>query len=178
MARFVALLRGINVGKNNRIAMADLRQLLADAGYTDIRTHLQSGNALFDAGGKATSKKVAADLERAISERFGFDVKVVARTRDELGAVIAGNTLPSTDGAKLHVAFLDAAVDPTRISDVDPDGYRPEEFQLGERELYLWCANGVIQSKIMKVLTEKRLGRVMTARNWNTVNKLYELMAE
>ena len=176
VARYVALLRGINVGRNKRVAMADLRQLLTGLGYADIRTHLQSGNAVFEAAGQ-TAGKVAGDIERAILDRFGFEVKVLVRTRGELAAVVAANTLPTRDGAKLHVAFLDAAPAKASLAGVDPADYEPEQFQIGKRELYLGCANGVIESKILKELSEKRLQRVMTARNWNTVNRLLELMA-
>jgi uncharacterized protein (DUF1697 family) len=111
-------------------------------------------------------------------DRFGFEVKVLVRTRAELAEVVAANTLPTTDGAKLHVAFLDAPPTKASLADVDPADYEPERFQIGRRELYLWCANGVIESKIIKVLSEKRLQRVITARNWNTVNRLLELMAD
>jgi uncharacterized protein (DUF1697 family) len=164
------------VGRNKQVPMADLRQILTDLGYTDVRTHLRSGNAVFEASGRATT--LGGDIEAAIAERFGFEVKVLVRTRDELAEVIAANTMPSTDGAKLHVAFLDDAPTAASLRDVDPRGYLPEQFQVGKRELYLWCANGVIESKILKVLSEKRLQRVITARNWNTVNKLLELMTD
>src|SRR5258705_6678224 len=155
VAQYVAFLRGINVGRNNRVAMADLREVLADLGYTNVRTHLQSGNAIFESPDRrATDRKVSGDIERAITERFGLDVKVLVRTRAELAEVIDANTLPTTDGAKLHVAFLDAAPAAASLRDIDPAAYGPEQFQVGKRELYLWCANGVIQSKIIKVLSE------------------------
>jgi uncharacterized protein (DUF1697 family) len=176
VTRYVALLRGINVGRNKQLPMADLRQLLTELGYTDVRTHLRSGNAVFQAPGRTAT--VGRDIEAAIAERFGFEVKVVLRTRAELAEVIAANTMPTIDGAKLHVAFLDTAPAAASVLDVDPAQYLPEQFQVGKRELYLWCANGVIESKIMKVLSEKRLQRVMTARNWNTVQKLLELMPD
>jgi uncharacterized protein (DUF1697 family) len=159
------------------VAMADLRQLLADLGYTNVRTHLQSGNALFDALERSAAK-VRSAIESAIRETLGLELKVLVRTRGQLADVIAANEMPTTDGKKLHVAFLDEAPTAASLRDVDPAGYLPEQFQVGAKELYLWCANGVIESKIMKVLTEKRLQRVITARNWNTVAKLHELLAE
>ncbi len=174
---YVALLRAINVGRNNRVAMADLRQLLADLGYVDVRTHLHSGNALFSAPDQSAAQ-VRAATESAIRETFALDLKVLVRTGAQLAEVIAANEMPTTDAKKLHVAFLDEAPTVASLRDVDPEAYLPERFQVGTKEIYLWCANGVIESKIMKVLTEKRLQRVMTARNWNTVTKLHELLAQ
>ena len=108
MSDYVALLRGINVGRNNRIAMADLRQLLTDLGYTDVRTYLQSGNAVFQAANRSAAA-VRTAIEGAIRQTLGLDIKVLVRTGRQLDAVIAANELPTTDAKKLHVAFLDAA---------------------------------------------------------------------
>jgi len=173
---YVALLRGINVGGHKRIAMARLRALLADLGYTDVRTHLQSGNAIFDSTTRS-SDKVASAIEGRIAGELDLEVIVIVRTGDEMAAVVNGNTLVTSaiDPTKMLVAFLSAKPDPTRLRDIDPTGYEPEMFEVAAREIYMWCPNGQIASEIVGVFSEKRLGVDVTVRNWRTVTKLAEL---
>jgi uncharacterized protein (DUF1697 family) len=175
MTRQVALLRGINVGAHNRMAMAQLRELTESLGYEDVRTHLQSGNLLYR--GDATPPQAAEDIERAIGERLGMRVRVLVRTVDELRAVVDANPLAgvATDPARQIVLFLSTAPDPERLRGIDPHAYEPERFHAGGREIHLWCANGVYGSQLTQVLTEKRLGVTVTARNWNTVTRLLTL---
>lgn len=172
---YIALLRGINVGKNKRIAMADLRELLGDLGYGDVKTLLQSGNAVFTARGDAAA--IEARIREAIVERFGFDVAVIVRSASELAKVVAGNPIKmgERDGSKLHVAFLSAKPAAAKLRDVDPAELVPEEFAVAGREIYLWCKNGVLESKLFPLFSDKRLGVTSTARNWNTVTKLLAL---
>ena len=173
----VALLRGINVGKSKRIAMGRLRQLLGELGYADVRTHLQSGNAIITSGRRPD--RVAREIARAIEREFGFDVEVVVRTKDELDAVIEANPMPEhTDQpAKLLVAFLSAAPKPDRIKKLDPAEFAPDEIHFSGREAYLYHPNGVIAAKIGPTFWQKHLGVSATARNWTTVTKLASLAA-
>jgi uncharacterized protein (DUF1697 family) len=107
MARLVVLLRGINVGSRNRISMPELREALEDAGYDDVRTYLQSGNVVLTSPGSA--KKVARDCERLIADRFGLEIGVVARTRNELAKVVKRNPLArvAKDPKRYQVSFLE-----------------------------------------------------------------------
>ena len=145
MSSYVALLRGINVGGHNRVPMAELRAGLAGLGYSDVRTHLQSGNVVFRA-------PMAADDE------------------------FAGNPLETTEPARLLVLFLSAVPEPARLAGIDPARYLPERFALRPTEIYLYCAVGIIESPLLKVFTDKRLGCAVTARNWNTVTRVAELL--
>jgi uncharacterized protein (DUF1697 family) len=176
MATYVALLRGINLGKHNRIAMADLRALLTELGYGDVRTHLQSGNALFTAA-DAKPEKYARQIEKGIDRTFGFDVPTVVRTVDELRAVVARNPFGeiATNPSRSMVGFLDAAPDRERVAKLDPDAFEPERFHLEGREVYFWCPKGLQKSRVVNALSEKVLGTTMTLRNWNTVTKLVTL---
>jgi uncharacterized protein (DUF1697 family) len=174
MARYVALLRGINVGRNKRIAMADLRELLAGLGYTDVVTLLQSGNAVFTASGRAAGP-IEKAIEQAIVDRYGFDVRVAVRTAEQLADVIGANPLPVPDGSRFLVSFLDKDPAAARVRDLDPAAFEPERFAVGSKVLYLWCANGFTDSTMLPALSEQRLGVVATARNWNTVTKLLAL---
>ena len=168
---YVALLRGINVGGNKTVPMADLRGLLEELGYEDVQTVLQSGNAVFRA-----PKAEPGRIESAIEDRFGFDVRVLMRTGAELAKVIDGNPFPEAlkkDPKNLHVWFLEKSVKPK----VDPEAIAPEKLAPGPKVLYVHFANGSGRSAIGKHVNEKTLGTAVTSRNWNTVTKLAELTA-
>jgi uncharacterized protein (DUF1697 family) len=176
MTRYVALLRGINVGGNKKVPMAQLRKLLEGLGYTDVATLLQSGNAVFSAKEKSPAK-VVKQLETAIAQEFGFEVSVIIRTRDELAAVIQANPLPGAEDApsQFTVTFLSDVPDRKRLKELDPQAYLPDEFQVVGREIYARFPHGMGRSKLALLLSTPRLGVTPTARNWNTVTKLLEL---
>jgi uncharacterized protein (DUF1697 family) len=172
---YAALLRGINVGKHKRIAMADLRALLEALGYAGVRTHLQSGNAVFIAPGPVQP----ADLERAITARLaadlGFDIPVMVRTGDELATVADSNpfTRRTSDPKQLHVAFLSTQPADDVSTGLVADAYAPDELSLADRALYLYRPNGIMGSRLPDL--EKLLGVRVTERNWNTVTRLHEM---
>jgi uncharacterized protein (DUF1697 family) len=168
----VALLRGINVGQHKRIAMADLRELIAGLGYTDVRTLLNSGNLVFDAS--ESPAEVAKAIEAAIVEGCAFKVRVVVRTADELRAVVAADPHAGEelDGRKYLVAFLGGEPDPEGLFEV----LELDDASAGDGVLYLWCPAGVLDSPASKMANEQRLKTTVTARNWNTVTKLVALL--
>lgn len=164
----VALLRGINLASKRRVAMADLRVWLTDLGYTDVRTLLQSGNAVF-----STNKRPAAvrkELEKALAARAGFTIDCVLRTAAELRAVVDANPLGdvATDPSRYLVSFLDV---PGKWPAVDLTAFEPERVHLAEREAYFWVPGGIQKSKILAAFPARK-GEVATVRNWNTVTKL------
>jgi uncharacterized protein (DUF1697 family) len=176
--RYAVLLRGINLAGHRRIAMADLRALLTGLGYRDVRTHLQSGNAVVTASIKAEA--LARRVEAQITSELGMDVDVVVRTHRELTSVVKRNPYKPgpQDPAKFLVAFLAETPTAARVRDLDPAAFAPDKFWVDGRELYLWCPNGVGMSRLPKDFFAKRLGVSATARNWNTVSKLVELTAK
>jgi uncharacterized protein (DUF1697 family) len=173
MTRYVALLRGINLGSSRRVSMQDLRALLTDLGYDDVRTLLQSGNAVFGAARRQPAK-LCAEIGERMARELGMKIECVIRTADELAAVVEANPYPqrASDGAKLMVTFLPAPLDPARFADVDPADYAPDEFHLAGREIYAWLPNGASGSRIPVTFWDRRTGQVATTRNWNTVTKL------
>lgn len=177
MARYVALLRGINLGPHRRIAMQDLRALLADLGYTDVATLLQSGNAVFTSPRRQVDK-VTAEVEQAISDRLGMPVRCLLRTAAELASVVEANPFPrhATQGAKLMVSFLAGRVDQARFAEVEQDRFAPDEFVATDREVYLWLPNGMSGSRIPIDFWDKQVGLMSTTRNWNTVTKLLAMV--
>ncbi|MEU6812068.1 DUF1697 domain-containing protein [Streptomyces sp. NPDC046831] len=181
MTMYAALLRGINVGGNRKIPMAGLRALLEDLGHEGVRTYLQSGQAVFAAGG-GDEESLAARLTEAIEERFGFTVDVIVRDHAYLRAVAEACPFPSAEleGRQLHVTYFSAPVDASRFAEIDRAARLPEEFRLGDRVLYLYAPNGLGRSQLATDLARPRLtkGLIATTRNWNTVVKLVELTRE
>lgn len=180
MTTYAALLRGINVGGSKKVPMADLRTLLTGLGHTGVRTHLQSGQAVFTTG-HGDEDALAAELSRAIEERFGFPVDVLVRDHGYLKAVAEACPFPAADlePRQLHVTYFSAPVAPDRYADIDAAAYLPEEFRLGDRCLYLYAPEGLGRSGLAEALSRPRLtkGLIATSRNWNTVLKLVELTA-
>jgi uncharacterized protein (DUF1697 family) len=175
--RHVALLRGVNVGKNKRVQMAALRELLGTLGYADVKTLVNSGNAVLTSSKQPAT--LAKEIEKGIESEFGIDVQVLVRSRDELAKVVDGNPFPdqASEGSKLHVTFLSAAVTKRQLGDIDTAAFAPNRFELSGREIYLWTPNGMMgAADMLDALSEKRLGVSATTRNWNTVTKLLVLL--
>jgi uncharacterized protein (DUF1697 family) len=175
---YAALLRGVNVGGHRKVPMAELRALLAELGHGDVRTYLQSGNAVFTAP-EAPARELAAGLERAIAERFGFGVGCLVLSRAELRAVADRCPFPAAelDPARLSVVFLDGPPSAHPVASADPAAYAPDEFRLGEREIFAYFPGGMGRSKLGQALSSPGDGFTATARNWRTVTRLLELMA-
>ncbi len=175
---YVALLRGINVGGKNRLAMKDLAALCEGLGCGEVRTYIQSGNVVFTAPARAAGG-LAAGLSAAIAGAHGLTVPVVLRGADELAAVVAGNPFLTgdVDAARLHVAFLGAAPAADRAARLDPERSPPDAVALVGRDLYMHLPNGVARSKFTNDYLDRTLGTVSTLRNWATVLKLAEMAA-
>jgi len=178
MARQIALLRGVNLGARNRIAMPELREALASAGFDDVRTYLQSGNVVLSSD--ASQEQIARECERQIAERFGLDIKVVLRTRDELAEVARRNPLHAVavNPKRYQVSFLAAEPDPDVVRKLEAVAVAPETFVVIGREMYAWHPDGVGRSKLAAQLGGPRLGAVATARNWATVTAVLAMADE
>jgi uncharacterized protein (DUF1697 family) len=178
MTRCIALLRGINVGRAKRVPMAALRTLFEELGFSGARTLLNSGNVVFDMPGRSV-RGVTAKLERAIEQRFGFPVPVVVVTASDLDSVVDENPLPQArkDPSKFLVAFVSSGDSLAAAVELASQKWSPEAFAIGSRAAYLWCANGIIDSKLAKVFGHLT-GNSSTARNWATVLKLQAMAGE
>lgn len=177
--KYAVLLRAVNVGGRNKIAMARLRELLEGLGYEGVRTHLQSGNAVLTAAGKSP-QRVGEEIEGVLAAELGLEAKVLVRTKGELEQVIADNPLLdiADNPARMLVAFLSDAPDGETVRQLAPAEFEPDVFAVGEREVYVWYPEGVRATKLSNAFWEKRLGVVATGRNWNTVTRLLELTDE
>jgi uncharacterized protein (DUF1697 family) len=172
---YVALLRGINVGRAKRVAMADLRALVSALGYRDVRTLLNSGNVIF-AGPRAQPSSVAAAIEAALTLQLGVAAKVIVLTASELAAAAAANPLPGaeTNPSRILLAFPANPKDTGRLRPLLTEEWSPEALAVGPRAAYLWCPDGVIASRIAAAVG-RALADSVTMRNWATVAKLVEL---
>ncbi|MFI8367968.1 DUF1697 domain-containing protein [Streptomyces sp. NPDC085466] len=178
---YALLLRGINVSGRRKLPMAELRALLEGLGHGGVRTYLQSGNAVFSPGTDATEDDLAAAIEDAVEERFGFRADCLVRDGGYLAAVAEACPFPADEleGKQLHAVYYSAPVTPERFASVDAEALLPEAFALGDRVTYLYTPDGLGRSKLAEAVLRPSLnkGVVATARNWNTVRKLVEMTA-
>ncbi|MGW0464630.1 DUF1697 domain-containing protein [Streptomyces sp. NPDC003027] len=177
---YAALLRGINVSGHRKVPMAQLRSLLEELGHRDVRTYLQSGNAVFTTDADDLSEEQLTEaVEDAIEKRFGFRVDCLVRGAEYLAAVADACPFPAAEleGRQLHVTYYSRPVGPERFAAIDQAAFLPEEFRLGDRVLYLYAPDGLGRSKLAEAVSRPSLlkGVVATTRNWNTVAKLVEM---
>jgi uncharacterized protein (DUF1697 family) len=173
VARYVVLLRGINLGSRNRIAMPKLRAAFEEAGFEDVQTHLQSGNVVV---GKRVSAKA---VERLIKERFGLEIDVVVRSGADLARIVKRNPLRkvATNPKRYQVTFLARKLPEKAVRELEEAAVPGERVVVEGREVYAWHAEGIARSKLWSKLAAKSLGITATSRNWSTVEALHELAA-
>ena len=174
----LALIRGINVGRAKRVAMADLKRIVERLGYTDVRTLLNSGNVLF----RGPSAKDAAErIERGMA-RLGVAARVVVLSAAELATIVKQNSLAATgrDPTRLMVAIpIDA--DPASGGGLAPlrglgeEDWHPDAFALGKKAAYFWCPQGMLESRLANAIVRVH-GGSLTVRNWATITKLHALV--
>jgi uncharacterized protein (DUF1697 family) len=175
MITHIALLRGINVGKAKRIAMADLREIFVGLGYENVRTLLNSGNVIFDASRKITPAKTK-EIRETVLAKTAVMSEVIVISAPDLATVIAENPLASIadDPSRYLVAFPASSADLAKAEAIAQKDWSPDRLVLGSKAAYIWCANGVLESKAAKAFG-RLLGDAVTMRNWGTVLKLREL---
>jgi uncharacterized protein (DUF1697 family) len=171
----IVLLRGINLGPRRRIAMSELRSVLSEAGFEDVRTYVQSGNVVLasDLG----PQDVASRCEQLIADRFGLEVDVIVRTRRELADVVRRDPFADVaeDQKRYQVSFLDGEPDPEAVEQAAAAASESERLVSIGRELYAWHPDGIGRSKMWSKLAGPGLGVRATARNWTTVTTLLEM---
>jgi uncharacterized protein (DUF1697 family) len=177
MPTYVALLRGVNVG-GNLLKMERLREICSEMGHRNVRTYVQSGNVVFEAAGSVS--QCATALEKALSGETRLPVTVLLRTRDEIASILAHNPFLKNKGVdltKLHVTFLRSAATKDGLKKLTALKAGDDEFRAAGTEIYLHCPNGYGRTKLSNNAIEKALALRATTRNWNTMNRLYEMAA-
>jgi uncharacterized protein (DUF1697 family) len=169
---YVALFRGINVGRAKRVAMADLRVVLENLGYRDVRTLLNSGNAVFNCP-KSAPAALAARIEEAMPRKLGVTARVTIVSASELQAAV--DRLPlATEGrnpSRLMVGVFRTAADERRVDELMRRNWAPDEVATGPRVVYVWCPDGILESRAFEAIG-RAAGDGITTRNWSTVTKL------
>ena len=179
---YVALFRGINVGGKNIVKMAELRRMLSELRFQNVKTYIQSGNAIFNSDD--TPDIVKKSIQTAFQNTFKFESAIVLQTKDDICAVI--NLLPfSEDDIKTAVAansevehlyfyFIDDTFSDSVINALNSSYGGPDRLSAGPGGVYLLCHESVRDSKLAAALSKQNAA--MTARNWKTLNKLFEMM--
>jgi uncharacterized protein (DUF1697 family) len=172
----LALLRGINVGGNNMLPMKDLARMFGEAGCSNVRTYIQSGNVIFEAppGAPRVAEVVAANIEK----RFGFRIPIILRTSRQVLQIIRDSPFigQGVDQKWLHVYFLASTPKAQAIGGLDPARSAPDAFHVRGQEIYLHLPNGMGRTKLTNAYFDSKLSTICTARNWATVLKLSEMM--
>lgn len=175
MQKWLALLRGINVGGHNKIAMAELRDLFREQGFQDVESYIQTGNVVFLA--KGSPKKLADTITRAIQEQWGYDISVMvisAETLDEIAAANPYAEAGEESPTRVFVGFLDREPGEVELKPVKKES---EQFSVIGRAVYLHCPDGVGRSKLTNAYFEKGLNVSMTMRNLRVVKTLQQMLA-
>jgi uncharacterized protein (DUF1697 family) len=175
MPRYVALFRGINVGKAKRIAMADLRTLLEKLGYTEVKTVLNSGNAVFS-GAAGAANKHAERIRTAVARQLGVDALVIVKSAQEVAGIVADNRFEKL--ASDHSRLLVAVTGGSALAGLEPlaaKDWGREKVHVGKHGALIWCANGILESQALTAVL-KGLEGGGTTRNWATLNKIHLLL--
>jgi len=174
--RWIAFLRGINVGGKRKLPMAALREAFVELGASEVRSYIQSGNVVFQA-----KPDVIAGLRESwhalAAARFGFEVPLVLRSDAELREVVRANPFlhGGVDERTLHVMFLADAPDPEAVARLDPGRSPPDAFAARGREIYLHLPNGMARTRLTNAYLDATLAATATARNWRTVQAVLAL---
>lgn len=178
MNRFVILLRGVNVGKGNRVPMAEFRAALESLGHRQVRTLLNSGNAVFSSTSRSTSK-LASVIAKEVEERFGVVTPVIVKSAAELEAIVKNNPFPppEPEHSRFLVAFASDSAKLQELQGLSSLIQPGERFAVNENAAYVYCAGGLLESKVGEAILG-RAGRSVTTRNWATVLKLLSVVRE
>jgi uncharacterized protein (DUF1697 family) len=176
MPRQVALLRGVNLARQRRLAMSDLRAVVEGLGYADVATHLQSGNVLLSS--RHSPERVGRTISKGLADDLGFPCEVIVRTAVEMVAVVEGNPIPeATEGSRLLVTFLGREPAAGAVEGLEDEDLGGDRIRVRGREIYSWCPGGFNKSAARAALDARDLGVSSTARNMNTVRRLAEMLA-
>lgn len=169
----IALLRGINVGKAKRVAMADLRALVEALGYGDVKTILNSGNIVFSAAHDAV--RAATRIEEAMLTELGVSSRIIGLSSAELADVIARNPLPdaTSEPSRFLIAIVRDSSALAPLKKMEKQDWGSEVLALGKREAWMWCPSGILEGKLVESVG-RALGDTVTTRNWATLLRIRE----
>lgn len=180
MRNYIALLRGINIGNRNKILMADLRVLLEQLGFIDIKTYIQTGNIAFNYSGTENIPALSEKIERKITEVYNYTIPVLVISKDEITNIITENTFIKrgiNDIERLHITFLETEPKAEELAKITEykDISGDDEFQVVGKRVYIYCSGTYMDTKFGNNFFEKKLKVKTSTRNWKTTIKLFEL---
>ena len=177
MNTYIALFRGINVGGKNSLKMKDLVSLLQELGARNVKTYIQSGNAVFQTSDEPS--QLSELISQAIQQRFGFAPHVLVLEKAEFEKAFAENPFPEAESnpSFLHLGFLTNTPEHPNLEEIEKLKSESEQYQLTDKVFYLYAPEGVGRSELA-ASSEKLLGVSMTDRNWKTVTKIQTLIEE
>lgn len=176
MKNYVALLRGINVGGHKKVSMAELRDLLTNAGFQNVQTYIQSGNVIFQSFLKAS--ELEEIIQNLILNHFGFDVLVIVKTNRELQTILNNCPFSEEKKAESYFIMLNKIPDTNLVEEVAKITYENEEVVIKNDCLYFYSSAGYGRTKFNMNTYERKLKVVGTSRNFKTMLKLLSLYAE
>ncbi len=177
MKIYIAILRGINVSGHKMIKMETFREMLEGLDFKNVKTYIQSGNAVFQAKETETGK-LEKKIVKKIQEEFGFEVPVMVKKLDEIKAVLKSNPFINKrkeDLSRLHVTFLNGEPAKETVDKIKEGNYGSDEFIFSGKNVYLFCPNGYGNTKLNNNFFENKLKLVATTRNWKTIGELVSM---
>jgi uncharacterized protein (DUF1697 family) len=177
MQTYISMLRGINVGGQKQVRMADLKGLYESLGLGNVQTYVQSGNVVFDSK-EQDAEKLRKFIEAQIKATFSFSVPVTIRTADDFKCVIENHPFAKEDPVRVLVTFLYERPEQSKWNELSHYQDKVDRFALGEQEIFLFCPGGYGRTKLSNTFFEKKLGVAATTRNWKSINALYEMASK
>ena len=179
MTKYIAILRGINVGTGRKVPMADLKKLCEKQGLLNVQTYIQSGNVVFELVQPEPIPELEIRLQKAFTETFGFDIPVLIRTSKDWTESIAKNPFLKEENVvidRLHLTCLKEIPSPDLLEKIKTFQYLPDRYEIIGKDVFIYCENGYGRAKITNDFFEKKLKTPATTRNWKTVMKLHEMI--
>lgn len=177
--RYIAILRGINVGTGRKVLMADLKKQCESLGLKNVQTYIQSGNLIFELEQPEPISALETRLQKAFSKTFGFEIPVLIRTAAEWAESIAQNPFLNEENVnidRLHLTCLKEMPSPELLEKIKTFQYLPDRYEIVGRDVFIFCAAGYGTSKLVNSFFESKLKVPATTRNWKTVMKLNEMI--
>ena len=176
--RYALLIRGVNIGTKNSLPMVELRAMLEDLGCADVKTYVQSGNAVFVT--KLEPVKLTKVVEAALERYMGRPIATTLRTEKQMQAIVDGNPFGKVASipSNLCVTFLANAPRKVELASLYAKDFSPELFRVSKTEIYSWHPNGQGKSALCAAFDRLPLRGAVTRRNWNTVLKLRDMLSE
>ena len=177
MKRMAALIRGINVGKAKRVGMAELRAAIESLGYTDVKTLLNSGNAVFSS--RVSTAVAAAKIQGVIEKQLGVKARVTVLDASEVAEIMRRNPLEkvASNPSRYLIAVLMDPADASKIKKLANQDWGTDCIAIGKRAAYIWCPNGFLESELADTML-RSLGNAVTTRNWTTMSKLNAMLSD